>query len=164
MIVSVVSWPKRRQMLAGIQKEKSDAISVSAGPRIRNQRFRGQTNYALRTAARAAGRSLYKYRVGAVILRGTRVLSYGHNKVKTHPASTNPWRMVHAELDALYKLDKAQLEGATICVVRLSSAGLASSKPCPHCREAIEEAGLGRVIYVDLDGDIIEERILTPPR
>lgn len=162
MIENANSLLEREPRQDGTLVVRSSTRSVIVGQRKKTQlsiQTRKIRTKPIRAAARAAERSSYKYRVGAAILKGARVLSYGHNKVKTHPNSTNQWKMIHAELDALYKLDPEQAVGATLCVVRLSAVGLASSKPCPSCWAAIEQAGVERLIYVDLDGQVIQCRM-----
>src|SRR4051812_26946830 len=89
---------------------------------------------ALRLAARARGRTAPNPMVGAVIVKGDRVIAEGfHAKAGT----------AHAEIVALSKITKAEARGATVYV---------SLEPCNHrgrtgpCSEALVEAGVLRVV------------------
>lgn len=94
-------------------------------------------------------------RHGAVIVRNGRILSYGWNKMKTHPKSLHPYKAVHAEMDALFKA-KGNCEGATLYVARLTNTGvLMNSQPCPYCMATMIAAGIKRVFYTK-DGDWVE--------
>ena len=90
---------------------------------------------ALREAARGVGRTSPNPAVGAVIVRGGRVLARGHHRAAGQP---------HAEIEALRALKRpAQARGATIYV---------TLEPCsthgrtPPCTDAILRAGLARVV------------------
>lgn len=94
-------------------------------------------------------------RHGAVIVRNGRILSYGWNKMKTHPKSEHPFKAIHAEMDAIFK-GKGKLQGATLYVARLTNTGhLMNSQPCPYCLTTIIAAGIERVFYTK-DGDWVE--------
>lgn len=101
-------------------------------------------------AIRAASRSASKYRVGALIINGTRVVSFGFNRgPKTHPKSNNGWKSIHAEFDAILGLDPDYLLHATIIVVRITRTGkLATSRPCVDCHTLLKNAGVARMYYV----------------
>lgn len=89
-------------------------------------------------------------RHGAVIVRGGRPLAVGVNKFRNHPNQTVEDRIlidcsVHAEIDAMSKCDT---DGAVLYVARLSRKGVpAMSRPCGMCWDAIEEAGIKRVVW-----------------
>ena len=90
---------------------------------------------ALREAERGVGRTSPNPAVGAVIVRGGRVLAWGY-----HHAAGQP----HAEIEALHALRRpGQARGATIYV---------TLEPCsthgrtPPCTDAILRAGLARVV------------------
>ena len=40
-----------------------------------------------------------KFKLGCVIVRGSKVISVGTNNIKTHPRSTHPFKSLHAEMD-----------------------------------------------------------------
>ena len=90
---------------------------------------------ALREAARGVGRTSPNPAVGAVIVRGGRVLARGWHRAAGEP---------HAEVEALRALRRPEVaRGATIYV---------TLEPCsthgrtPPCTEAILRAGLARVV------------------
>ncbi len=91
---------------------------------------------ALREARRGCGQTSPNPAVGAVIVRGGRVIARGWHRRAGEP---------HAEIEALRALKKPELaRGATIYV---------TLEPCcthgrtPPCTEAICEAGIARVVF-----------------
>jgi len=114
----------------------------------------------LKQAIRAASESVfYRARTGAVIAKGKRILSTGHNRIgysKWLPDRPYP-ESIHAEQDAIIKLLKKRklndLAGATIYVSRVNSAGAARlAKPCVHCANLIRAVGISAVVYTTNDG------------
>lgn len=96
-------------------------------------------------------KSNYCHKIGAVVVKKGKILGLGvNNPFKTHPKSTNPFKTVHAELDAILDCDPNELRGATIYVYREHKNGQpACSKPCPHCHELIMRCGIKKVCYTD---------------
>jgi diaminohydroxyphosphoribosylaminopyrimidine deaminase/5-amino-6-(5-phosphoribosylamino)uracil reductase len=113
------------------------AMSGSAEPSDQDERF---MRLALREAAKGAGRTSPNPAVGAVIVRGGRVLARGY-----HHAAGQP----HAEIEALRALPRPELARGARLYVTL--------EPCsthgrtPPCTEAILAAGLGRVVIGAVD-------------
>ncbi len=95
-----------------------------------------------------------KFRVGAAIFRGRRLISMGWNNTwKTHPDSKARFQAVHAEFEAIKGNYKYDLIGATLYVVRLSNANRRGmAKPCKHCQEVIAASGIRNVVYTDQNG------------
>lgn len=96
----------------------------------------------------AAGR----YRHGAIVVKGGRILSTGINKVKNHPDVFEDKETIlenshiHAEVDALKKVGR--VKGATIYIVRVNKTGKTGlSRPCDSCYERIVDAGITKIIY-----------------
>src|SRR4030088_3621085 len=93
---------------------------------------------ALRLAARAAGRTSPNPMVGAVFVRGDRIVGYGY-----HRAAGDP----HAEVNALAKAGDAA-RGATLYT---------TLEPCAHhgrtppCVDAIVAAGVRRCVVAIRD-------------
>lgn len=88
------------------------------------------------------------FRLGAVIVKGNKVLGIGFNDpFKTHPLSNTPYQYIHAELSAIIN-SRTDLDGAFIYVYR---SGLKErplmSKPCEHCMEHLYRAGIKKVFY-----------------
>lgn len=105
-----------------------------------------------------------KFAVGAVIAMGSRVVSTGFNKQKTHPASPDrsedgSHRMnIHAEVDAICSLSreqKAKLNRCTIYVTRrrVQGNGMGMSKPCPNCMKYLMQHGVKDVWYTNREGE-----------
>jgi diaminohydroxyphosphoribosylaminopyrimidine deaminase/5-amino-6-(5-phosphoribosylamino)uracil reductase len=112
-------------------------MSGMAEHSVRDEHF---MRLALRQAARGLGRTSPNPAVGAVIVRGRKVLARGY-----HHAAGQP----HAEIEALRALPEPALaHGATLYV---------TLEPCstqgrtPPCTAAILEAGLARVVIGTLD-------------
>ncbi len=109
-------------------------------PEEGSERDRRFMRLALREAARGSGHTSPNPAVGAVIVRGGRVVSRGY-----HHAAGQP----HAEIEAIGALRSASLaRGATLYV---------TLEPCsthgrtPPCSAAILQAGLGRVVIGGMD-------------
>ena len=91
-----------------------------------------------------------KYRLGASLFRGSRLVSTGVNQIKTHTKSPHSYRMIHAEIDALLRAEPETVSGSTLFVVRiLKNLRFASSKPCDCCWEMASSLGVRRVVYFD---------------
>lgn len=87
-----------------------------------------------------------KVYVGAIVIRGGAVLSTAFNIMSTS-------RDKHAEKRALKP--HLDLKGATLIVVRVTAGqGEKMSMPCSNCQEAIKRAGIGKVVYIDRDGEV----------
>jgi deoxycytidylate deaminase len=96
------------------------------------------------------------YRLGAVIVRGNRVIATGWNKYKTSPKSPHPFKHIHAEVAALINCGE-KAKGADIYVYREGKDGVPRlSKPCFSCLRAIKSAGIKRVFYTDVSFSCIE--------
>lgn len=95
--------------------------------------------------------------LAACVVKRNKIISFGHNKNKTHPLQNkfnkHPQAIyLHAEIDAiknaLKRLSIEDLVGSTLYIVRTKkdgSEGLA--KPCSGCMQAIESFNIGKVIY-----------------
>jgi deoxycytidylate deaminase len=97
-----------------------------------------------------SGKSLMKFKLGAVIVKRGRILGFGYNKSKTHPhfGSKKHFKTLHSEGDALYCAKKLgnDVEGATMIVYR---RGCMNSKPCEDCQKLIEASGITKVYYTN---------------
>lgn len=102
----------------------------------------------MRAAVKEAKKSdFYAHRVGAVIFKGSVLISSGFNKHKSHPDSACFTQ--HAEFNALLRCkDRYDLHTLTMYVARLTRTDyLSYSRPCKSCQEVIADAGLKRVYY-----------------
>lgn len=87
------------------------------------------------------------HRLGAVIVRGNKIISVGFNKNKTHTKSNHAWKRLHAELSAIIKA-KQDITNCSIYVYRETKNGdLGMARPCESCMEAIREAGINKIFY-----------------
>lgn len=114
---------------------------------------------AMRLAAKLSEHSEHKYQVGAVIMRGNRILGLGFNQVKTHPKSTHPFKTCHAETVALLQCQREDTKGATCYVYRRLKDGTASmSRPCPSCEAMLKERGINTVYYTTSNNAWVKEK------
>jgi deoxycytidylate deaminase len=101
----------------------------------------------MRAAIEQSKKSRERFKVGAAIAKGNKVLIAAHNLNKTHPKfGSGAFSMLHAESHAIYKAQRQgiNIEGATIYVYR-ENANLA--KPCPCCMGLIHEYGIKDIVY-----------------
>ena len=101
-------------------------------------------------AQAAAANSEHRYRLGAVIVSGNRVMGVGWNKSRNTPRNVSRDHLnqctVHAEVDALRGL--APLRRATCYVARIDAAGDPSlARPCNECWTALVDAGVTKVYW-----------------
>lgn len=102
-----------------------------------------------RLAKRAAAKSDCYIGMSAILVRGGRIIALGNNTVGYRGAS------LHAERDALRQVQrqKNRAEGADMYVFRFGADGHnRHSKPCRHCYDAMQEAGVSRVFYYNEQG------------
>ena len=112
-------------------------------------------------AIHATRLSKHRFQVAALIAKGSRILSIGINKNKSHPKSINSFTgqcgTIHAELDTILGVERSNLEGATIYVARhLRSGGTGLAKPCKSCMHIIEAVGITRIVYTTNKGYSVE--------
>jgi deoxycytidylate deaminase len=121
-----------------------------------------------------AYKSDYKDRhiqVGAVIVKGRRIIAGGFNQNKTHTIIRNQidkYSLVdklHAEMSAILK-SRTDLGGAKIYVLRVcpdNEDGTGMSRPCGLCMRLIRGAGIKEIIYTtgDPSQPWMKERIIN---
>lgn len=99
-------------------------------------------------AERLAHKSIYKFRLGCVIVKGNRILGTGFNSTKTHPRSNDEFKTLHAETDALLSCNIGAAKGAVAYVYRITKDGKpAMSKCCESCEKMLKDAGIKRIYY-----------------
>lgn len=112
----------------------------------------------IRLANKEAKKSnFYRHRLGAVIVKGNRVLSVGHNDIRYTKEFRNP--TLHAEEAAILKLLKAkrgaELVGSDIYISRMRANNLCGlSKPCDRCFALIRAVGMDHVHYTTNEGNV----------
>lgn len=106
----------------------------------------------------------YPYRVGAVVFKGPRVLSAGHNKYgpcsRIHPKYRMNLTTTHAEQDALIGLNWGKIRGSEILVIRCGRDGrLLMARPCKICFNLILHVGVKAIYYSNRNGEIVREKL-----
>jgi len=92
-----------------------------------------------------------KWKLGAILMRGSSIIAACPNIVRNPPSITQgPGASWHAEERCLrrtfYQADRA--EGCTIIVARVSKNGVQRlARPCISCYTKLVEAGVSRIIY-----------------
>jgi len=116
---------------------------------------------SLRLAVKRAFDSEFeRARVGAVIVKGGRVLSSACNSIRGARGigTKKAPESLHAEAAAIKKvLDNGNpdsLRGSILYVARLTSNGKTCnlSKPCEYCEKLLRDKGIRRVIYTTETG------------
>lgn len=113
---------------------------------------------SFRIASKQAKKSLHKqHKLGAVIVKGGRILSTGFNSMR--PSSLINTPTLHAEAAAVLKLLKyrrlADLAGAEMYVTRFTRGGrIGLACPCDNCRSLLTSVGIKRVYYTTDDGGV----------
>lgn len=91
----------------------------------------------------------HRYKLGAVVTKGSRVISVGHNQTKTNPNA--PFNGLHAEIKAIKTAGRIDFRGASIYVYRDKSNGcIGNSRPCKYCMSIIKKLGF-KYIYYSVD-------------
>lgn len=108
-------------------------------------------------ALKVAELSSANQRHGAVIYKGGSVLSLGVNTVPNDHLSTGEFTgrpNTHAETQAIRACSPdVDLTNTTLYVARVNKNGIRMfSKPCKTCQEAIDLAGIKKVIYTTPEG------------
>lgn len=113
---------------------------------------------SLRSAKIQALKSKHKqHRVGAVVVKGGRVLSFGHNQIR--PSKELKTETIHAEEAAILQAIKASgvhsLAGTTLYVTRFTKGGSTGlARPCSRCMGLIRSCGIRKVYYSTDHGDV----------
>lgn len=110
----------------------------------------GRISRFFNLARKVSKESDYKIQMGAVIVKGNRILSKASNKLKFSTRSPHPHHSLHAEINAILSCKSDDLRGASIFVYREHKDGTpAMSKPCEHCMNLIRKVGIDRVYFVN---------------
>jgi deoxycytidylate deaminase len=115
--------------------------------------------------------SEHHFRVGALIVKGRRVLSTGYNKTKTHTIIRNKidryslCDKLHAEMAAILNA-RTDIIGAKLYILRVcpdNKYGTGMSKPCNLCMRLIRASGIKDVFYTtgDPKQPWVKERIIN---
>lgn len=105
----------------------------------------------MKVACKTAIKSTFdRHRLGAVIVRGHRVLATGHNGLRYSKQIGKS--TLHAEEAAIVKMLQSsrqhQLIGADLYVSRVRPNGsIGLAKPCDRCMDLIKSVGISRIFY-----------------
>ena len=112
----------------------------------------------LKLAESLAHESKYRFKLGAVIFSGNKILGGGFNDPKkTHPKANTPYKTIHAEFSAAIASKKTSFRNASIYVHRIRRDGkIGLAKPCVHCTAMLKHLGLENVFY-STDNERIEK-------
>ena len=113
----------------------------------------------LKKAIELAESSTSRYRVGAVIFKGSRILGVGNNELRfcsRIPAQYKNYNQsLHAEQAAILDTPRNSLKGSSILVVRITKRGeLKMAKPCKMCSTFIDYVEIKNIFYSNWEGEI----------
>lgn len=123
-------------------------------------RLKGYSNTEMAMLARARDMALEsncRQRVGAVVVKGGRVLAAACNRDYNDPAYLEDEKVamhasICAERRALALIPDEAAKGAIVYVVRAGrneDNAYACSKPCKRCEKVLKAARVKRVVYID---------------
>lgn len=98
-----------------------------------------------------AEKSTHNFKHAALIVKGNKILSYGHNRY-THGRNVGNINSFHAEECTINKCTFKELKGATMYIARIASYGPAFSKPCKRCQLVLKSTGVKQVFFSSDDG------------
>lgn len=105
--------------------------------------------------------STYKYCIGAVVFKGKRIISSGHNGIRPSSISLKykifP-NSLHAEQAALMNLDWTKLKNYSMLVLRISKTKdiLGNARPCNMCLNLLLTIGINDIYYSNKNGEIVK--------
>lgn len=101
------------------------------------------------------------YMLGAIVVRGGRVIGRGSNRRKNDPKYTPSNWSVHAEEAALRGVKASRGSRTTLYVARVTPGGMpALARPCEACLDAAMKSGVTRIVYTTAEG-AYAERVST---
>ncbi|MEW1914328.1 hypothetical protein AB0442_39000 [Kitasatospora sp. NPDC085895] len=107
-------------------------------------------------------RSTCRYRVGAVLVAGSRVLALSPNLRRNNPMVDVRHATFHTE-EAVLRRVRAPAAGAQVYVARVGRSGVPLlARPCPRCRRALARAGVVRAHYTSGPATVDTMKIREP--
>lgn len=104
-----------------------------------------------------------RFGIGAVIFKGSRIISSGHNQFRS---CTIPIRYrrrddtLHAEQDAVKGVNWSKLNGSSILIVRLNMSGNFSlAFPCEYCLSTLKYVKIKWIYYTNRKSEIRRSKI-----
>ena len=114
----------------------------------------------IQTLKRIAQNSPLQHKHSACLMKGDKIISKGYNKfIKKSIINNNIVKIsIHAEIDALCKLDRKMTKGNDILIIRISNSyKLKNSRPCDDCITKLKLRGIRKVYYSNEFGSIVCE-------
>lgn len=101
-----------------------------------------------------------QHKLGALIVRKNRVVSFGWNKCRTHTKSNSRHSAIHAELDAILRAKDVDLSKCDIYLYRQTKMGkLGNSRPCQFCQALLKKVQIKNAHYTTETGYVTEKFI-----
>ena len=107
-------------------------------------------------------KSTYRFRIGAVIFKGSRIISSGHNSIRSTSQIKDKYKKfensLHAEQAALMNIDWSKIKGCSILVLKISKTKkqLSNAKPCNVCMAILHHVGIKDIYYSNEYGEIVK--------
>lgn len=107
-------------------------------------------------------KSKYRFKIGAVIFKGSRIISSGHNGIRSTAQIKNKFKKyensLHAEQAALMNINWNTVKGCSILVMKISpSKGIfGMALPCEMCRTILNHVGIKNIYYTNKNGEIVK--------
>lgn len=123
----------------------------------------------IRFLRKLADNSALTNKHSACVIRGDRIITFGYNKcIKKSIIRDQTIKFtIHAEVDALCKVDNKLLRGLDILIIRLGNSRtkkLRNSRPCNACIDRLLQYGIRKVYYSNEDGEIVYEFLESMPK
>lgn len=116
----------------------------------------------IKRAVKVAQCSTYRWKHGAVVAKGNKILGFAPNKFRNAPIVDEHNVSDHAERATLRELLKVRedLRGCTIYIARINKqGGTMMSRPCADCMTAIVAAGIKEIVYTNETSSYSVEQI-----
>jgi len=117
--------------------------------------------HLIKRAAKVAMDSQYRWRHGAVVAKGNKIIGWAPNKFRNSPFVDAENVSDHAEAAVIRELLKnySDLKGTTIYIARLGRTGdIRMSRPCSNCMKLIVDAGIKEIVYTnEISGYSVEQ-------
>lgn len=135
------------------------------GIRCRDYKFEDHITFLRKIADHSA----LSQKHSACLIGGDRIITFGYNKcIKKSIINDQIVKFtIHAEVDALCKIDNKFVRGMDILIIRLGSSRtkkLRNSRPCNACIDRLSQYGIRKVYYSNEQGDIVYEFLDSMPK
>jgi deoxycytidylate deaminase len=123
------------------------------------QKFYNKFYDKIQKLRKIAQNSPLQHKHSACLIKGNKMITMGYNKYIKESIINNILVKfaIHAEIDALCKIDKKLIKGHDILIIRISRSHLKNSRPCNSCIEKLKSRGIRKVYYSNECGNIVCE-------